>query len=486
MHPVEKPKRSLWFWVLWILGILAVLAAVAVGILFGYNRFALVLDPVGEAETVLDYGTPYQEQGATPHFYGSKFWREGMTPDIDIRTEGSVDTARVGTYTVTYSAQYRFWKARRERTVRVVDRKQPELTLNGPSELYVLPGETYIEPGYTAWDEYDGDLTANVQLHNVDGNIVYQVTDAAGNAVTLTRIIHYDDVIPPEITLSGGDSVDIFAGKPYEEPGFTAWDNSEGDISHRVTVEGTVNRYRSGSYPLTYTVTDAYGNTSVVTRTVNVVPQPQPDTVDPEGKVIYLTFDDGPGPYTAYLLDILEKYNVKATFFVICNGYSDLIGRMADEGHAVGIHTATHDYRTIYASEEAFYNDISQVQALILAETGSETNILRFPGGSSNTVSRFNKGIMSRLTQSVREAGFQYFDWNVDSNDAGGASSWDEVYENVVNGIYGRRVAVVLQHDIKGFSVDAVESIIIWGLNNGYTFLPLDVTSPGCHHGVNN
>ena len=82
--------------------------------------------------------------------------------------------------------------------------------------------------------------------------------------------------------------------------------------------------------------------------------------------------------------------------------------------------------------------------------------------------------------------GFQYFDWNVDSRDAGGASSSDEVFYNVINGISKHQTSIVLQHDTTAFSVNAVERIIVWGLANGYTFLPLTPGSPGCHHGVRN
>jgi hypothetical protein len=93
---------------------------------------------------------------------------------------------------------------------------------------------------------------------------------------------------------------------------------------------------------------------------------------------------------------------------------------------------------------------------------------------------------MSRLTKAVQDMGFQYFDWNVDSNDAGGARDAATVAANVIAGCSVRRVSVVLQHDIKGFSVEAVEKILIWGIENGYKFLALDMTSPTSHHGVNN
>ena len=112
---------------------------------------------------------------------------------------------------------------------------------------------------------------------------------------------------------------------------------------------------------------------------------------------------------------------------------------------------------------------------------------MRFPGGSSNTVSAHSYvGLMSLLTRAVQDAGFQYFDWNVDSNDAGGAKKAQTVFANVTAGVNQNRVSVVLQHDIHDFSVDAVEDIIVWGLNNGYSFERLTETSPGVHHGVQN
>lgn len=112
---------------------------------------------------------------------------------------------------------------------------------------------------------------------------------------------------------------------------------------------------------------------------------------------------------------------------------------------------------------------------------------MRFPGGSSNTVSRrFKKNIMTELTQLVEDAGFSYFDWNVDSDDAGGATKASQVIHNVEEGVSKARISVVLQHDIHPFSVSAVEEIVQWGLDNGYTFLPLEANSPSMHHGPQN
>ena len=212
-------------------------------------------------------------------------------------------------------------------------------------------------------------------------------------------------------------------------------------------------------------------------------------TDDTTTKKVYLTFDDGPGPYTEKLLDILDRYNVKATFFVT-NGkpdYQNLIAQEAQRGHTVAIHSASHDYAKIYQSVDAYFADFDEMNSIITAQTGKAADLVRFPGGSSNTISKkYCYGIMSQLVCAVEERGFRYCDWNVSSGDAGGTTSTSQVAANVIAGIKGNNVSVVLQHDIKNFSVDAVEQIIQWGLSEGYTFLPIISTTPMSHHGVNN
>ena len=203
---------------------------------------------------------------------------------------------------------------------------------------------------------------------------------------------------------------------------------------------------------------------------------------------MYLTFDDGPGQYTAELLDILKKYNVHATFFVTGVGSDELLKREYEEGHAIGLHTFSHNYSYIYTSPGAFWADLVRVQERVEAATGYKSFLMRFPGGSSNTVSRRYDGgsrIMTALTREANEKGFTYFDWNVTSGDAGETTSTDVIVENVTSQLK-EGSSIVLQHDIKGFSVAAVERIIQYGLNNGYTFMKLDTTSPTSHHPVNN
>ena len=258
-------------------------------------------------------------------------------------------------------------------------------------------------------------------------------------------------------------------------------------MTEAVEVSGYVDWLTPGSYSLTYQVSDRAGNTATATRQVEILAKDRPQTIWPEGKVIYLTFDDGPGPDTQRLLEVLDRYGVKATFFVTDSGYPSLLREITERGHSIGIHTATHNYGQIYANAESYFQDLFQMQQVIREATGVTTTLLRFPGGSSNTVSRNTcKGLMTTLVEAVRDAGFQYFDWNVDSDDAGKARKAKTVLENVQEGVLQNDVSIVLQHDVHSYSVDAVEDIIVWALNQGYTFAALNENSPGMHHNVYN
>ena len=470
-----------------------VLIALVIGIVFyvfayHVNQFSFDMELLGDNKIVLEYGQPYVEPGAKARFYGTHLFQEGI--DVDVVTEGNVDTSRLGTYEIRYVATHERWQAEVSRTVEIVDTVAPKIWLAESPGSYVIPGEPYEEFGFMARDNYDGDLTAEVLISVLNDRVVYRVEDSSGNKAEASRELVYYDPIPPEITLKGDSTITLAYGKAYVEPGYTAADNCEGDITDRVQISGSVNSTRPGTYTITYTVSDRYGNTDTQVRTVKVkariLPKPQQSEVTPAGKVIYLTFDDGPSAHTERLLGILKKYNVKATFFVINTGYSHLIGDIVAQGHSIAAHSYSHNYNKIYASEEAYFDDLNRILSVIKDKSGVSTKLIRFPGGSSNTVSRFNPGIMSRLTNEVVDKGYRYFDWNVSSGDAGSADTAKKVFDNVINGIKGRNVSVVLQHDTKGFSVDAVEDIIIWGLENGYTFLPLGSTSPTAAHGLNN
>lgn len=482
---VKQPGK-IWPIVLIIVTILVFLAVSAFFLLFVLNQFELQIFLRGEEFVEIPVGRTYEESGAEARLVGSHFFREGIPLDVEVRSNGSVDSSLPGEYEIYYGAMFRNMSASRQRFVRVVDLNPPRITLISDPDAYTIPGEPYREEGYSAWDDCDGDITTSVVREEKDGFVTYTVWDRGGNRTSVTRKIRYFDPIPPQITLLGEGTVYVNAGQSYAEPGWNAQDNVDGDLSERVQVSDTVERYLAGDYVVTYSVKDAAGNTATAQRTVTVVPKGIPNVEMPSERVIYLTFDDGPGPYTRQVLEILEKYDAKATFFVLNTDNVDVIQDIAKAGHAIGIHSMTHDYQEVYASPEAFFHDLLSMQQLIREKAGVETYLMRFPGGSSNTVSRFNPGIMTYLTQAVEDNGFCYFDWNVDSDDSGGARSKEKVYDNVVAGVKDRKTAIVLMHDVKKYTVEALEQILIWGREKGYEFRSLDMTSPRAHHGVNN
>lgn len=483
----RKKRSSSWKWILGVLVLLVLLMAVAGVLLFGCNRFSLSVQLAGDAEINLEYGNSYIEPGASVVFRGTRFLQEGISPQsAAVEISGKVDPDTLGKYVLTYSAQFLWWSAEAERTVRVVDSEKPVITLEDEYQAPVLPGTPYDEPNVSARDNYDGDISDRIVRTESGDTITYAVFDSSGNPAYVEWEIPYIEPQPPEIHLEGGEYMTISTGTYFEDPGFSASSSVGGDMTERVSVEGEVIWYEPGTYTLTYSVADGFENHATVQRTVEVVAKPRPQTESPSGKVIYLTFDDGPGPYTEQLLEVLAKYDVKATFFVTDSGYDSTMKKIVEQGHSIGIHTMTHNYQQIYSSPEAYFADLYGMQEVIYENTGVRTNLLRFPGGSSNTVSCFNEGVMTLLTEAVQDAGFQYFDWNVDSNDAGGAKKAETVVKNVTDGVSRNRISVVLQHDIHSFSVDAVEEIIVWGLENGYTFLPLQQNSPPMHHGINN
>lgn len=209
---------------------------------------------------------------------------------------------------------------------------------------------------------------------------------------------------------------------------------------------------------------------------------------------IYLTFDDGPSiSITPQILDILKSNNISATFFIVDYEYGsqreELVVRAFNEGHTIALHGTSHTYSEIYTSLDALVNNFTTLQEKVYTSTGYRSYIIRFPGGSSNTVSqKYCTGIMTEAVEYFSNTDFVYFDWNVDSQDAGGAYSMEEIFENVTSSIKKGRNNVVLMHDSgsKKYTVEALQSIIDWALAEGYEFKAITQETPQVTHRVAN
>lgn len=186
------------------------------------------------------------------------------------------------------------------------------------------------------------------------------------------------------------------------------------------------------------------------------------ETGEGERKV-YLTFDDGPSGNTGEILDILAEYDVKATFFVVGKEeerYQPLYKRIVEEGHTLAMHSYSHKYNEIYQSKESFVEDLTKLQEFLYDTTGVWCRYCRFPGGSSNTVSRVD---MHELIAYLEEQDMSYFDWNVSSGDASSAYiSPDTIVRNSTAKLQDFDEAIILMHDAsdKDSTVEALPRLI--------------------------
>lgn len=429
----------------------------------------------GKREITLEVNNEYKENGY-------------LTNAKVLEVSNNINTSKLGTYTVLY--KYKKYNKIKEtiRVVNIVDKTPPELDLIGNLEINNC-SKSYQEEGYAAFDNYDGDLTQKVEKEIKDGKIIYRVKDSSNNITTKERTFSNIDKEGPVIKLKGS-SVNLKINNKYVEQGYTVTDNCDDDLTSKVEITNNININKEGTYEVIYKVKDKSGNESKEVRKVTVYTPKKCFSSVSNGKpgVIYLTFDDGPSTKnTARLLDILKEENVKATFFLIDKTNTDyLIKRMYDEGHTIGLHTASHNYKYIYSSTTNFIKDIEKIQEKVARITGEKSSIIRFPGGSSNTVSSFNPGIMCTLSNMIIEKGYHYFDWNVSSGDAGSKRSKKNTYRNVTNNLSKNRANVVLMHDIYDSTVDAVKDIIKYGKDNGYTFEKITMDTEMYTHYVNN
>ena len=212
-----------------------------------------------------------------------------------------------------------------------------------------------------------------------------------------------------------------------------------------------------------------------------------PPIVDAKGKTVYLTFDDGPSIYTKEILDTLDKYGVKATFFVVNGKQNHLMKEIVNRGHQIGLHTYTHRYDILYKSEQAYYDDLNKINEVVKNETGVETKLIRFPGGSSNAISKkYSKGLMTKLTASVVENGYYYYDWNCTNGDAEGAKTISDQLRYCSKFPRGAQNIIVLMHDNKKLTAQSLPYIIEYYQACGMEFGVLTPETPPAHHPVYN
>lgn len=463
-------KKKIYMNIFWVLLIIFIVGL----IMMFFPRIKLL----GEDNMVITYNDKYMEPGYNGYIFNKDISNK-------VKVINNVDNGVIGNYEIIYYIDLFGVKFKKIRKVNIVDKDSPQIEVDS-DVIHVCPNQEIPDFDYKAIDGYDGDITSRVEKNVMEDEVILSVSDLSNNTSTLSIKVDRVDSISPVINLKGNSIMYLDYGNKYIEPGYTVSDNCDIDLGNKVVVSGNVGR-DIGTYVLTYEVTDSSGNKGKNTRKVIVGNKIKDEGIINNGSV-YLTFDDGPNQgTTSKILDILKEEGVKATFFVTCNGPDSLIKRIYDEGHTVALHTASHNYSYIYSSVDNYFSDLYKVRDRVKRITGYDSKIIRFPGGSSNTVSRNYKiGIMTELSYLVLNEGYHYFDWNVDAMDASSAKNSGDVYYNVTSNLSANRMNVVLMHDMKNITVSALRDIIRFGKENGYSFNKIDMNTYMIRHGINN
>lgn len=400
--------------------------------------------------------------------------------DVDIKS--GADITKPGEYPVTYICRGHEYKA----TVKIEDTTPPVLKVHPYTTDLAeeITPEKFVE---SASDPTEVSIAfKNPEAWDKEGTYDVQIaaTDTSGNETVETAVLtRKKDTAPPVV--QGVDKVEILQGRTMDfSEGVTVTDDMDPDPQFSVNSD-QVDFATPGTYEVIYTTKDRSGNEETTVRKVTV----KKDR-DYNRKVVYLTFDDGPSAHTDKILEILNKYNAKATFFVTGNNrkHNDVLKRIVDQGSVVALHTYTHNYAEVYASEEAYFKDLQKISDMVKEATGVESKLIRFPGGSSNTVSRqYSPGLMTKLTKKVQEKGYQYFDWNCDSTDASGNNvPAKTLVENATSSTAQHINILMHDTDAKGTTVEALPEIIKYYRSQGYAFEALTTDSYPAHHSVNN
>lgn len=200
-------------------------------------------------------------------------------------------------------------------------------------------------------------------------------------------------------------------------------------------------------------------------------------------KIVYLTFDDGPSNLTPQVLDLLDRYNAKATFFVVCKNneeYAEYLSEIVERGHTLALHSYSHNYNEIYASKDAFLRDYEKVYDWVVENTGYTPSLFRFPGGSNNGSSY----VVNSIIDEMEERGFQYFDWNVSSGDGSELTTTSNIIDNICSNVGNIEHPIVLMHDGRGknATLAALPSVLEYLADNGYEFRSLDKSVEAVHY----
>lgn len=399
----------------------------------------------------------------------------------DVQIDASdVKINQLGEYSVVYS----FKDKKTHLKVKVIDSTAPKVSVK---DLKIAQNQTVIPNDLISKIDDDTKTTVsfekNYDFSKVGKKEVNIVVEDEGHNKTIasTTIEVVKDVTPPTIIAS---SFHISLNEKVDLKDYVSI-KDDYDSQPKLTVQADgFQTSQIGDYQVKYIAEDSAKNRSEKTITVHV----QDKTAQQE-KVVYLTFDDGPSLNTPKVLDILAKYNCKATFFVtgMNKNYRDYIAIANSQGHTIGLHTYSHKYNKLYQSVDNYFSDLDKIGQVVKEQIGYVPKYIRFPGGSSNTVSKkYNKGIMTKLSKMVIEKGYKYYDWNAENGDGYSQMSKSEMIRRATSS--SKNEIMILMHDANGkqSTVDILPDVIKYYQNRGYQFNAIDEATKGFHQPINN
>ena len=311
----------------------------------------------------------------------------------------------------------------------------------------------------------------------------------------------------PKITLKGKNIITIYQNQKYVEPGYKATDPKDGNITNKVKIKGNINTNKQGTYELIYTVTNSKKETAKAHRFIKVIKNENPiykkeyDNLDntsrgwwsnnkldgkrpsggadinelkkynaffmgPDEKVLYLTFDEGGlKTYVKEIVEVLDKNNVKATFF-LCRKFieenAELIKKMADTGHTIANHTSHHLNMPSLATKETFDKYLNEIQEV-------EKTYYNITGKNMEKVYRDPKGEWSyRDLQIMKDLGYKTYFYSADyldyKEDVSKEKALNELTKRVHNG------AIYLMHPKNKGNYLALDTFIKNMKKQGYKF----------------
>ena len=410
----------------------------------------------------------------------------GSIDNVNVDTS-KINFSKPGKYPITYS----YNNIKTTITIELKDTIKPDLEIQ---ELTIDLGMK-VEACDLIKTSYDSKRTEvkfkqDYQFNEVGDQNVEITICRGNNCITKQSVVHImpKDTTPPEIL--GIRNLSVLKDSDIDLLSSVSVKDNQDDNPILTIDSSTLDISKVGDYQITYHAKDRSLNTVKETCIVSVVENKTIGTYNQtKEKVVYLTFDDGPSENTQKVLEILDVYDVKATFFVTGTNeeYYHLIKKAHDAGHTIGLHTYVHEYDQIYNSSSAYFSDLKRIEDLVYSQIGSVPKYIRFPGGSSNKVSKkYCHRIMSKLTKEVINRGYQYYDWNEDSEDGSGQLSVKQLIKNATAS--NDNNIILLFHDANGKenSLKAIGPVIQYYQKKGYVFKGIDDSSYVVHHSVNN